>query len=221
MFNRNVFICAFLSIKMNLFFLKGSATSQVLMVSDQPSMKEDVSAIISTSSSMTSEGAFASSHDMDGLQVPDKQGWTTVDLYDEEDQSTRYIRSDLDLDSHMGALLVENDKSTVTKAALFKDAESGYSFGGVISQGELEQFQDRDDDVSQPEKAQKLNWKNIEKSLLMEINQLREQRDSKEVKESGEHVGEERNGRKLNSQVQLRKDKELDRDGFMTSGESI
>lgn len=170
---------------MNLFFLKGSATSQVLMVFDQPSMKEDVSAIISTSSSLTSEGASATSHDMDGLQVRDKHGWTTVDLYDEEDQSARYIRSDLD---HMGELLEKNDKSTVTKAALFKDAESGYSFGGVISQGEVEPFQDRDDDVSQPEKAQKLNWKNIEKSLLMEINQLREQRDSKEVKESGEHA---------------------------------
>lgn len=183
-FDRSVYIHAFLSINMNLFLFKGSATSQLLMVSDQPSMKEkEDSAIISTSSSMTSNGGSATAHYHYDLQSRDNHGWTTVDLYDKEDENGRYIKgiTDLEKQGYMGELLVENDKSTVTKAVLLKDAESGYLFDSVISKGEMEEFEDGNDDVSQPEQVQKLNWKNNEKSLT-EINQLREQIDSKEVK---------------------------------------
>lgn len=191
-----------MSIKIILLFFKGSATSQLLMISDQPSMtEEEVSAIISTSSSMTSDGGSATSRYVQDLQSRDNQGWKTVDLYDKEDPNGRYIRSNLDLDTqgYMGELLVESDKSTVTKAVLFKDTESVYSFDSAISKGEVEQFGDRN-----------------EESLLTEIYQLREQRDSKEVKENSGHEEKEGNGRKLNSEVQLGNYEELDRDGLMT-----
>lgn len=161
---------------------------------------------------MTSDGS-ANSHYIDDLQSRDNQGWKTLDLYDEEDQNGRYIRSNPDLDEqgYMGELLVENDKSTATKA---EDTESGYSFDSITSKGQMEQFEDRNDDVLRPEQVQKLNWENIEKGLLTELNLLREQRHSKEVKGSREHEETEGNEGK-NSEIQLGNYNELDRDGLM------
>lgn len=192
------------------------------MVSDQPSMnKEGLSSISSTSSSISRDGGSATSHYINDLQSHDNQGGTDLVLYgkydDEEDQDDRYdSRSNLDLDkqSDMGELLVQNNKFTVTTAVLFKGTGSGYSLDEDVSKGEGEEFEGENDDIAQPEQIQKLNWK--KEILLTDINQLREQRDSEEVEEIREHEEEEGNGRMLNSEVKSRNGKELDGDGLMT-----
>lgn len=193
------------------------------MVSDQPSTnKEGLSSIISTSSSISRDGGSATSHYINDLQSHDNQGGTDLVLYgkyDEEDQDDGYdSRSNLDLDkqSDMGELLVENNKFTVTTAVLFKGTGSGYSLDEDVSKGDGEEFEGENDDISQPEQVQKLNWKKIEEILPTDISQLRKQRDSEEVEEIREHEEEEGNGRMLNSEEKLRNGKELDGDGLMT-----
>lgn len=188
------------------------------MVSDQPSMTEEGT---STPSSISRDAGSATSHYINDLQSQDNLGGTDLDLYgknDEEDHDGRYDSTrklDIDKQSDMGELLVENNKSTVTGAVLFKDTGSGYSLDEDVSKGEEEEFDGKNDDISQPEQVQKLNWKKIEE-ILTDINQLRKQRDSEQEEEIREYEKEDGNGRMFNSEVKLRNGKELDEEGLMT-----
>lgn len=194
------------------------------MVSDQPSMTEEgISSITSTFSSISRDAGSAISHYINNLQSQDNQGGADLDLYgkyDEEDHDGRYdSRRNLDIDkqSDMGELLAENNKSAVTGAVLFKDTGSGYSLDEDASKGEEEEeeFDGKNDDISQPEQVQKQNWKEIDE-ILTDIYQIRKQRDSEQVEEIREREKEDGNGRMLNSEVKLRNGKELDEEGLRT-----
>lgn len=208
---------------MYVSFYKGSATSQLLMVSDQTSEKEKgLSSATSTSSSMSRDGGSATSRHINNLHSLNNQGATDVDLggkYETGDRDDRYdTRSKLDPDKrgYMGELSLEKNKSTVTRSGLFRDTGSVDSVDKDIKKSEEIEFEGENDDISQPEQVQALNWKEIEQ-ILTQINHLREQRDSEEVEETMENnEKDEKTVRMSNSEVKFRNGTELDGDGLMT-----